>query len=152
MSFLSNIIPTKLRLRMTPEVIILLPIAIMADVAGLILLCFGLDDFGILDLICDPLFTVWILIRKKDPTVFKKILFRLLGMEAIEITPYLGDIFPGYTLLVIMTIMDSQKAEDEKQAQAAGPTENFEEKDTQGRPLPKAGSAPRGSSSNATPA
>jgi hypothetical protein len=137
---------------MTPEVIILLPIAIMADVSGFILLCFGLDDFGILDLICDPLFTVWILIRKKDPTVFKKILFRLLGMEAVEITPYLGDIFPGYTLLVIMTIMDSQKAEDERQLQSVASAENFDEKDTKGRPLPKVGSAPKGNSSNATPA
>jgi hypothetical protein len=114
MSFLSSIIPTKLRLRMSPELLIMLPLAIMADAIGLILLCFGLDDFGVLDLICDPIFTIWILIRKKDPTVFKRILFRLLGLGAVEATPYLGDIFPGYTILVLMTITDSQKAREEE--------------------------------------
>jgi hypothetical protein len=111
---LSDFIPTKISLRMSPELILLLPIAIMADAAGLILLCFGLDDFGLLDLVLDPLFLIWIALRKKDPTVFKKILFRALGYETLELIPYVSDIFPGYTLLVIMTVMDSQKARDQE--------------------------------------
>jgi hypothetical protein len=80
----------------------------MADVSGWILICFGVDDFGVIDLICDPIFLIWILVKKKDPTVFKRILFRFLGLGAVEAVPYLGDIFPGYTILVIKTIMDSQ--------------------------------------------
>lgn len=111
---LSDIIPTKINLRMSPELILLLPIAIMADAAGLILLCFGLDDFGLLDLVLDPLFLIWIALRKKDPTVFGKILLRALGYETLELIPYVSDVFPGYTLLVIMTVMDSQKARDQE--------------------------------------
>lgn len=92
----------------------LLPLALLADAAGLILLCFGLDDFGLLDLVLDPLFLIWIALRKKDPTVFNKILLRALGYETLEVIPYVSDIFPGYTLLVIMTVMDSQKARDQE--------------------------------------
>jgi hypothetical protein len=143
MSFLSNLIPTKLNLKATPEVLILLPIAIMADATGYILLIFGLDDFGVRDLICDPIFTLWIMVRKKDPTVFKKIFFRLFGIEALELTPYLGEILPGYTILVIMTILDSQKADEARQTQAADSNEN----DTQGRLLPKPQSTPKAGSS-----
>jgi hypothetical protein len=111
---LSDFIPTKLNLRMSPELILLLPLALLADAAGLILLCFGLDDFGLLDLVLDPLFLIWIALRKKDPTVFNKILLRALGYETLEVIPYVSDIFPGYTLLVIMTVMDSQKARDQE--------------------------------------
>ena len=81
------------------------------------MICFGVDDFGVIDLICDPIFLIWILVRKKDPTIFKRILFRFLGLGAVEDTPYLGDIFPGYTILVIKTIMDTQDAGIQKSAE-----------------------------------
>lgn len=101
----------KLSLKASPEVIILLPLAIMGDVSGFILLCFGLDDFGLIDAVLDPIFVIWIMIKKKDPTVFKKIIFRLLGYGTLEALPYVGDLFPGYTLLVVQTIMDVQGTE-----------------------------------------
>jgi hypothetical protein len=99
---------------MSPELIMLLPIAMLGDALGWILLLFGLDDFGLLDIVLDLFFTSWIALRKKDPTVFKKILLRALGFEALEVIPYVGDVFPGYTLLVITTVMSSQKARDQE--------------------------------------
>ncbi len=114
MNFLTSIVPTKLNLKLSPEVLILLPLAIMADVSGLILLCFGVDDFGVIDTVCDPILLIWILVRKKDPAIFNKILLRFLGVGAVEAVPYLGGIIPGYTILVIKTIMDTQDATIQK--------------------------------------
>lgn len=103
----------KANLRASPEVIMLLPLAIMGDLIGILLLLFGLDDCGITDMAITPILTVWIMIKRKDPMVIKKVLFRLLGYGTLELVPYLGGIFPGYSLIVIQTILDNQKSEQE---------------------------------------
>lgn len=45
------------------EIIIILPIALAIDIIGIILICFGLDDFGILDTIAFVVFFPWTLMR-----------------------------------------------------------------------------------------
>lgn len=55
------------------------------------------------------------MIKRKDPTIMKKVLFRLLGYGTIELIPYLGGIFPGYSLIVIQTILQTQKAEKDSE-------------------------------------
>jgi len=45
------------------EVIIMLPIALTIDIVGIIIICFGLDDFGISDIIAFVVFFPWTLMR-----------------------------------------------------------------------------------------
>lgn len=113
--FLVNYKIMKANLRASPETIMILPLAIMGDLIGIILLLFGLDDCGITDLVITPILTIWIMIKRKDPTIMKKVLFRLLGYGTIELIPYLGGIFPGYSLIVIQTILQTQKAEKDSE-------------------------------------
>jgi len=48
---------------LSPEGVIMMPLAIMLDLVGIILVCFGLDDFGILDIIGIPTIGAWVFFR-----------------------------------------------------------------------------------------
>jgi len=103
-------------------------IALVIDIISVALICFGLDDFGILDIIGLLIFGTWVFIRsgeqrdirsqkpvstKEKSAAIKKqggtILKRLgrVGLRAgiiaiLEFIPYLGTILFGWTLLVII--------------------------------------------------
>ena len=103
-------------------------IALLLDIVGIILICFGLDDFGILDTLGIFIFGTWIFIRsggqkdirsqkpvstKEKTAAVKKqgsaLLKRLgkVGLKAgiiaiLEYIPIFGAIFFGWTVLVII--------------------------------------------------
>jgi len=103
-------------------------LALTIDVISVVLICFGLDDFGILDIIGLLIFGTWVFVRsggqkdirnqkpvstKEKTAAIKKqgstILKRLgrVGLRAgiiaiFEFIPYLGAILFGWTLLVII--------------------------------------------------
>jgi hypothetical protein len=99
-------------LKLTPETIILLPIALCLDLAGIILACFALDDLFILDLAGMVSIGTWLLLKKGDSSVMKqgkrgrqskmKKLFtnkkyRFFITTGGELIPYLGA-FPFWTV------------------------------------------------------
>jgi hypothetical protein len=105
-------------------------IALCLDIISLIIICFGLDDFGILDIIGFTIFGIWIFVRsggertvtpesRQDLTIKGRkqaiqkkgagMMKRLgrVGLRAgvigiVEFIPYVGAIFFGWTLLVIL--------------------------------------------------
>jgi hypothetical protein len=83
------------------------PIALFLDLGGFVILCCGLDDLGILDII--GLFFLGSLMYLRSGTITttsraKKIaskLFKRIGLAfLIEIIPFLGNIAPCWTLAV----------------------------------------------------
>ena len=54
---------TMFNIKLTPETLIMLPIAFFLDLCGLGLVVFGLDDLGLLDIIGIFIFFPWLLIR-----------------------------------------------------------------------------------------
>ncbi len=119
------------------ELIIIFPtmglIALALDIIGLVLLAFGLDDFGVLDIIGLAIFGTWIFIRsggekeisppstlEERKTAAKKgisLVKRLgkVGLKAgavavLEFIPYLGAILFGWTALVIFEFVSDLKS------------------------------------------
>lgn len=100
---------------LSPEAVIMLPLAIFIDLIGIILVCFGLDDFGITDIFAIAIFGPWMFLRsgsapdmqklkkgKKPPAGPGKKLFNVAWKE---LCPYLGA-FPWLTLMVIDVLMN----------------------------------------------
>lgn len=100
----------------SPEAVIMLPLAIFLDLIGLILICFGLDDFFITDIFGILVIGGWMLARSQTITVsgkakqrvekgLKKLLRgkggkgRLLRPIIGELIPYVGAL-PCWTLAV----------------------------------------------------
>lgn len=103
-------------------------LALVLDIIGVILICFGLDDLGILDTIGIAVFGLWIFWRsggkrdlsdrkpvstkvksaqiKKQGSALLKRLGKVglrVGITAIfEFIPYVGAILFGWTILVII--------------------------------------------------
>jgi len=106
---------------------VMLIIALTIDILGIVLICFGLDDFGILDIIGLVIFGTWVFVRsggeknlkdqkslsttkeksaaiKKQGTTLLKRLGRV-GLRAgiisiFEFIPYVGAILFGWTIVV----------------------------------------------------
>lgn len=115
MGLISKIFPTSLKgIKLSPELLLIFPLAFMGDSIGFILLLLGLDDAGIIDFVVGNIIMLWIILRRKHPSVFKRILLRFFGFAIIECVPYVGGIFFGYTLAVLKTIMDSNEAQQEE--------------------------------------
>ena len=102
----------------TPYGIILFIIAGLLDIAGLILLCFGLDDFWISDLIGLIFIGGLMAIGPGRITVTKgaqklvkkgaKKLLKRLGLAVLgEIIPYFGGVAPCWTLAVYFHLRGS---------------------------------------------
>ena len=99
-----------------PEAIIMLPFAMMLDLIGFVLICFLLDDFGLLDIIGTVFIGGWMLMRfggwsgkpgKKGKKMGRKIMKRLGITLGIELMPWLGGLIPGWTLAVFFELKNN---------------------------------------------
>lgn len=108
-------------IKFTPEAFFMLSIAIGLDSIGIILVCFGLDDFGITDVIGISTINTWLIMRNKKPrndlgkkgaisSIQKaftgkstKFFLPLFG----ELVPYLG-VLPFWTLSVYYNLVDTE--------------------------------------------
>lgn len=107
------IIPVKIKIKPSPEAMILLPVAVFFDLIGLLLACIGLNDGGIMEVVGSLIFGSWILgtkMTKKTNNVFRRALIRLGGETLLELIPYFDAIFFGYTFLVLGTLTDTNQA------------------------------------------
>jgi len=108
-------------LKFTPELFFMLPFALILDLSGILLICFGLDDFGILDAIGIVFINLWLLLRGKKfventgrgsaVNNLKKFFTAketkfLTGF--VEMVPYLGSILPLWTLTVLFNLTEDQ--------------------------------------------
>jgi hypothetical protein len=97
----------------SPEAVIMLPLAILLDLIGIVLICFALDDFFITDIIGIVFIGGWIYFRSgaikttkgakekagkiiKKMKKLKRLRFLCIGAELI---PYIGAL-PSWTILV----------------------------------------------------
>jgi hypothetical protein len=101
-----------LGLKISPDLIIILPFALILDLIPIILVCFGLDDVGTTDTIGLVFLGSWLWFRDGINAVsakkqFKKLTKRL-ALMAGEYVPYLG-VLPFWTILVVMTLKEDQE-------------------------------------------
>lgn len=106
-----------LGLRMSPELIIFFPFALMLDAIGIILICFGLDDVGVTDFIGTIFLGSWIWFRegtriRMSSKKLKKKSFRFFGSAILESIPYLGAL-PFWTIMTLFTLKDSSAPGEE---------------------------------------
>lgn len=104
-----------LNLKLSPATLIMLPLAIGLDVIGIILLCFGLDDLGITDIIGIVFIDTWLYFQRRKKAKnnsglagFFKNLFtgnitKYIVPTAVELTPYVGA-FPTWTFSVLINL------------------------------------------------
>jgi len=91
-------------IKLTPETIIMLPIAFFLDLCGLAVVVFGLDDLGLLDIIGMFTFFPWLLIRgERLPSLaesrsgarIKEFLTKLFKNKHLKfLTPLIGEVTP----------------------------------------------------------
>ena len=91
-------------IKLTPETIIMLPIAFFLDLCGLAVVVFGLDDLGLLDIIGMFTFFPWLLIRgerlpslagTKSGAKIKESLTKLFKNKHLKfLTPLIGEVTP----------------------------------------------------------
>lgn len=115
------IIPLRLHIKPTPEFLILLPIALILDIVGVILLCCGIDDCGILEVLGLLIFGSRLLTKRRNSRMFMRAAVRFGGELLIELVPYLDAIFFGYTFLVLGMATDTNDTiqQEEEEAQEA---------------------------------
>jgi hypothetical protein len=102
-------------IKFTPEAFFILPIAIMLDLIGIVLVCFMLDDFTLTDILGFVVFTPWLLLKGKKPLKegkkgwldkfknFCKGKNSRLIVPFLEVVPYLGCL-PFWTILAISNL------------------------------------------------
>lgn len=104
-------------IKFTPETFFMLPIALGLDLIGIILVCFGLDDFGITDIIGIGFINTWLLLRGKKAlhsqgkkgamSSIKKAFTgkssKFFTASILELVPYLGCL-PFWTLSVLFNL------------------------------------------------
>lgn len=106
-------------IKFTPEAFFMLPFAIMLDLSGIILVCFGLDDFGTTDAIGIAFINMWLLLRGRNvmheqgrkgainniKKVFTGKTTKFVVPVIGEIIPYLG-VLPFWTLSVFLNLTE----------------------------------------------
>ena len=106
-----------LNLKINPETIIILPFAIMIDAIGVVLICFGLDDFGITDTIAMVTLGAWVWFRKGINVKIAKKDFKrglkFLGTTLAEYVPYLGAL-PFWTLITVIPTLTETNEENQE--------------------------------------
>ena len=103
-------------IKLSPATLIMLPLAVFLDTTGILLLCFGLDDFGITDVIGIVFIDTWLFFQgsktvkgEKGLSGFSKRIFKgnnvtkYVVPSAIELTPYLGSL-PMWTISVLFNL------------------------------------------------
>lgn len=88
------------------EILLIFPFLILFDVLGMIIIFFGLDDFFVFDIL--NLLVNFYLAFKKVPATAYYI------CSIAEAIPYVGDIFPGFTIGFAMTIYFDRNPEQAK--------------------------------------
>jgi len=114
-----------MNIKLSPEVVIMLPFGIMCDVIGLIILCCGLDDFGLADIVPIMIIFPWLIIRGKElpnlqggtkeriMNLFTDKRFRFIVPLFGELTPVLGGIGFFWTLTVLFNVIEREEEEQE---------------------------------------
>lgn len=106
-------------IKFTPETFFMLPFALGLDLIGIIIVCFGLDDFGITDVIGIGFINAWLMLRgkqvvhqqgKKGVINSAKKLFtgrtsKFFAGPFLELIPYLGCL-PFWTISVIFNLQE----------------------------------------------
>ena len=112
----SAIDPSKTRGGVTsPEGVLMLCIAIFVDGIGFIIFAvgtwFGIDDYGILDILGMLVFGGWVFLRSghMNTDVAKKGLKRFIKSFVVELIPFLGGASPTWTWLVYKTLKEGDK-------------------------------------------
>ncbi|MBP6914215.1 hypothetical protein KBB74_01845 [Candidatus Parcubacteria bacterium] len=104
-----------LGIRIDPETILMLPFALIIDLISIVLLFFGLDDFGVTDTVAMFTLGLWLKFRKGlDIKISKKDskkILRFFGSTIAEYIPYLGAI-PFWTGMVLLTLKESNDQEE----------------------------------------
>ena len=120
-----------MNLKLSPEIMILLPMFAMLDILGWVLVCVGLDDFGITDIIGFVLGGVCLMSSGGKLPDVKKQGYKFFGASAVEAAPYLGSLSPTWTLWFLNFYQEKMKMEQQKQEQEnqnKQPEENQNEK------------------------
>jgi len=107
-------------IKFTPESFIMIPLAVGLDLVGIILVCFGLDDFGMTDMIGIATIDLWLIIRNKKQKkqggkgvinnlrkLFTGDLTKIATPTLGEIIPYVGAL-PFWTLSVLFNLTDTE--------------------------------------------
>jgi hypothetical protein len=107
-----------MHLSFSPETLFMLPLAAIIDLVGIALLCVGLDDCGVTDVIGTTLIGGWLVLRKgvniKITKRDKKRILKFGGSLLGEIIPYLGAL-PFWTILVLGTLKESSLPEEDNE-------------------------------------
>ncbi|MDD2496345.1 MAG: hypothetical protein PHE29_14295 [Tissierellia bacterium] len=116
-----------LNLKLNPETIIMLPFAVFIDGIGIILICFGLDDMGITDIIGIIFINGQLFFRgekrvdiksvkkraKNIMTFIKKLFtqkpFKFFTSAVLEMIPYLGSLLPFWTIAVLLNLTNEEE-------------------------------------------
>jgi hypothetical protein len=105
-------------IKFSPETLIMVPFALMIDIVGIIILCCGLDDCGVLDIVWIIFSTPWLILRgNKSPSkksgiwgwfqgVFTGKWSRYLTPDLGGLVPYVGNIIPFRTISVLFNLQD----------------------------------------------
>lgn len=78
------------------EIVYITPLYVISDIIGIILLMFGLDDFGLIDIIRFPVSQIYLRMKGVKGTA------TLIG-NILEVIPYIGAL-PNATVMWFITI------------------------------------------------
>jgi hypothetical protein len=113
--------------KLTPELLMVLPLAVLLDVIGIVILLCGLDDFGLLDIVGICTIGLWSLLKlgkipasnnRKDflRRIFTGKKSRFFTTFGGELIPYVGAL-PFLTLGVYHQLMQQDEALEERKQQ-----------------------------------
>jgi hypothetical protein len=106
-------------IKLTPATIFMLPLAVGLDVAGILLLCFGLDDFGITDAIGIVFIDTWLFFQGSRTVkgnrglsgffqkAFKGNVAKYVTPTTLEMIPYVGAL-PMWTISILYNLSQDQ--------------------------------------------
>jgi len=113
----------------SPDELIMLIVAVLIDISGFLLLCFGLDDFGFLDIFGLGTIGVWLFLKTGDTSSFQKksavsvkekrqVIVsqlakrgrkRILKTFLVEVIPIIGSLVPTWIITVVREIKNKNK-------------------------------------------
>ncbi|MFA5087020.1 MAG: hypothetical protein WC470_01810 [Candidatus Paceibacterota bacterium] len=105
-----------MNLKLSPEVMILLPFFAALDLIGLGLICFGLDDFGITDTLGITIGGGYVLFSGGKMPDSKKAGFKFIGTISVELIPYIGA-FPTWTLWFLNNLKEKNQMEEQQKTE-----------------------------------